>query len=213
MTESPSGATTIEGFLAAMASSDPTPGGGAAAAVTGATGAALISMVGRLTIGRSGFEDLEERMQGLVRRADEARSDFLALGERDAAAFGSVMEAFRMSKASAEEQARRTEAIQWGLERAAEVPLEIARGAVDLMELAEDAIALGNPNAASDGMSAAGLLAGAVIAGRANVEINASSLHDERRRQALIDEVAAIRERAQVLLEQCRLAFGLRLTE
>ncbi|HVF07801.1 MAG TPA: cyclodeaminase/cyclohydrolase family protein, partial [Actinomycetota bacterium] len=63
-----------------------------------------------------------------------------------------------------------------------------------------------------DGMTAAGLLLAAVIGARANVEINASSLQDESRREALLDEVAGIRERAGELLEQCRTAFGLRLT-
>ncbi len=92
------------------------------------------------------------------------------------------------------------------------MPLEIARRAVDLMELAEDATALGNPNAASDGLTAAGMLLAAVIGARANVEINASSLKDEARRSALLDEVAAIRQRAEALLGQCREAFGLRLT-
>ena len=206
------GAMTVEGFLESMSSSDPTPGGGAAAAVTGATGAGLIAMVGRLTLGKPGFEDLQERMQALVERADEARTEFLALGDRDALAFEEVMTAFRMPKETDVEKTSRTQAIQLGLEHAAGVPLEIARRAVDLMELAEDATALGNPNAASDGMTAAGMLLAAVIGARANVEINASSLKDETRRQVLLDEVAGIRERAEELLEQCRTAFGLRLT-
>lgn len=206
------GDMTIDGFLGAMASKDPTPGGGAAAAIAGATGAALIAMVGRLTLGKPGFEDLEERMQALVHRADEARAEFLSLGDRDAESFEAVMTAFRMPKETDIEKAARLEAIQRGLEHAASVPLEIARRASDLMELAEDATAMGNPNAASDGMSAAGMLLAAVIGARANVEINASSLKDEARRTALQDEVAAIRERAETLLGQCREAFGLRLT-
>ncbi|MDQ3210076.1 MAG: cyclodeaminase/cyclohydrolase family protein [Actinomycetota bacterium] len=206
------GDMTLSGFLEAMSSSDPTPGGGAAAAIAGATGAALIAMVGRLTLGKPGFEDLAERMHALVARADDARVELLALGDRDGAAFEEVMTAFRMPKGTDVETASRTQAIQLGLEHAASVPLEIARRAVDLMELAEDATALGNPNAASDGMSAAGLLVAAVIGARANVEINASSLKDEARRRALLDEVADIRERAGELLEQCRTAFGLRLT-
>jgi formiminotetrahydrofolate cyclodeaminase len=206
------GAMSMDGFLESMGSGDPTPGGGAAAAIAAATGAALIAMVGRLTLGKPEFQDLEERMRALVERADEARAEFLAMGDRDAEAFEEVMTAYRMPKDSDVEKASRTQAIQLGLEHAAGVPLEIARRAVDLMELAEDATALGNPNAASDGMTAAGMLVAAVIGARANVEINASSLKDETRRQALLDEVAGIRERAEELLEQCRTAFGLRLT-
>ena len=212
MSDARFGSMTVEGFLETMGSGDPTPGGGAAAAVAGAAGAALIAMVGRLTLGKPGFADLEERMQALVERADEARSDFLDLADRDAEAFEQVMSAFRMPKGSDVEKTSRAQAIQLGLEHAAGAPLEIARRAVDLMELAEDATALGNPNAASDGMTAAGLLLAAVIGARANVEINASSLKDESRRDALLEEVAGIRERAGELLEQCRTAFGLRLT-
>jgi formiminotetrahydrofolate cyclodeaminase len=212
MSDARFGGMTVHGFLEGMASKDPTPGGGAAAAVAGATGASLIAMVGRLTLGKPAFEDLEERMRALIDRADEAREGFLALGDRDAEAFEAVMAAFRMPKATEVERASRAEAIQVGLEQAAVVPLEIARRAVDLMELAEDATAMGNPNAASDGMSAAAMLFAAVLAARANVEINASSLRDEARRHALLEEVAGIRERADELLEQCREAFGLRLT-
>jgi formiminotetrahydrofolate cyclodeaminase len=203
---------TIERFLEATASDEPTPGGGAVAAIAGATGAALIAMVGRLTIGKEGFEDLDERMRSLVERSDAARREFLDLAERDAAAFDGVMTSFRLPKGTEVERQARTDAIQAALGDAATVPLEIARRAVDLMELAEDATAMGNPNAASDGMSAAAELFAAVLAARANVEINASSLRDEARRQALLDEVAAIRDRADTLLEQCREAFGLRLS-
>lgn len=206
------GAMTLGGFLGAMASKDATPGGGAAAALAGAAGAALIAMVGRLTRGRQGFEDLEERMLAMVERADVARAEFLALGDRDAEAFEEVLTAFRLPRETDVERASRAVAIQRGLEGAAGVPLEIARRAVDLMELAEDATAIGNPTAASDGMSAAGLLYAAVLGAKANVEINATSLNDEIRRRALLEEVAGIRERAGSLLEQCLEAFGLRLS-
>ncbi|MGH2631489.1 MAG: cyclodeaminase/cyclohydrolase family protein, partial [Actinomycetota bacterium] len=206
------GTMTLDGFLEVMGSKDPTPGGGAAAAVAGATGAALIAMVGRLTLGKKGFEDLEERMRDLVERADEARTEFLVLGGRDAAAFEDVMASFRLPKETDIEKASRGAAIQRGLAGAAAVPLEIARRAVDLMELAEEATAMGNPNAASDGMSAAGMLYASVLGAKANVEINATSLVDEARRRALLDEVAEVRERAAVLLARCREAFGLRLS-
>jgi formiminotetrahydrofolate cyclodeaminase len=88
MSEAGFGAMTVSGFLDAMGSKEPTPGGGAAAAIAGATGAALIAMVGRLTVGKAGFEDLDDRMQALVERADGARAEFLALGDQDAEAFG-----------------------------------------------------------------------------------------------------------------------------
>jgi formiminotetrahydrofolate cyclodeaminase len=212
MSETRSGAMTVDAFLEGMGSKDPTPGGGAAAAMAGAIGAALISMVARLTQGKAGFEDLQERMDVMVERADRARAELLELGDRDAEAFEAVMAAFRLPKEMDVERAERTTAIQRALEGAAAAPLEIARRAVDLMELAEDATAMGNPNAASDGMSAAAMLYASVLAAKANVEINAASLGDDARRRALLDEVTRIRSRAEVLLEQCREAFGLRLS-
>jgi formiminotetrahydrofolate cyclodeaminase len=212
MSETRSGAMTVDAFLEGMGSKDPTPGGGAAAAMAGAIGAALISMVARLTQGRVGFEDLQERMNAMVERAEGARVELLELGDRDAEAFEAVMASFRLPKETEVERAERTAAIQRALEGAAAAPLEIARRAVDLMELAEDATAMGNPNAASDGMSAAAMLYASVLAAKANVEINAASLQDDARRRALLDEVTGIRSRAEVLLEQCREAFGLRLS-
>ena len=182
---------TVEGFLEALASDAPTPGGGAAGAMSGATGAALISMVGRLTAGKPGFEDVDDRMRALIARADEARQGFLAMADRDAHAFDGVMAAFKMPKGTEEETAARSAAIQVGYEHAASVPLEIARAAVDLMELAEDATSMGNPQAASDGVSGAAHLYCAALCAIANVEINAAALKDQARRDALLDEVAA----------------------
>jgi formiminotetrahydrofolate cyclodeaminase len=135
-------------------------------------------------------------MRALVEQADAARLAFLQLADRDAHAFDGVMVAFKMPKATDEEKKARSAAIQAGYEQAASVPLEIARAAVDLMELAEDATAMGNPQAASDGVSGAAHLYSAAACGIANVEINAASLKDVGRRTALIDEVAALRGRA-----------------
>ena len=171
----------------------------------------MIAMVGRLTVGKEGFEDLEDRMQALVDQADAARLAFLQLADRDAHAFDGVMVAFKMPKATDDEKKARSAAIQAGYEQAASVPLEIARAAVDLMELAEDATAIGNPQAASDGVSGAAHLYCAAACGIANVEINAASLKDVGRRTTLIDEVAALRGRADQSMRESQTAFQLRL--
>jgi formiminotetrahydrofolate cyclodeaminase len=202
----------IRSWLEALASDAATPGGGAAAGLAAATGAALISMVGRLTLGKSGFEDVEVRMRDLTERADAARETFLALADRDARAFDAVMQAFRLPKGTDEERGARTMRIQEAYEGAADVPLELARGAVDLMELAEDATAMGNPHAASDGYSAGSLLFAAALAAIANVRINAAGLKDPAKAQALVDECDALRERADLLLGQVAEAFLLRLS-
>jgi len=203
---------TVEGFLDVLASDAPTPGGGAVAAIEGATGAALIAMVGRLTVGREAFADVEERMQALIETALTAQQEMETFADRDAHAFDSVMEAFKMAKETDEQKAARSAAIQAGYLAAASVPQEVARRCVELMELAEDATAMGNPQAASDGMSAAASLYAGALCAIANVEINAAALKDEATRAAMLDETATLRSRADHLLRESQTAFQLRLS-
>jgi formiminotetrahydrofolate cyclodeaminase len=211
MSEGSMAGMTVEGYLEVLASKEPTPGGGAVGAVSAATAAALIAMVGRLTVGKPGFEDLEDRMRAMIVSADAARTDFLALADRDTHAFDSVMDAFKMPKGSDADKAARSAAIQAGYLAAAAVPQEVARKAVDLMELAEDATAMANPQAASDGLSAAASLYCAALCAMANVEINAGSLKDEAARAGMLDELATLKSRADQLLKETQTAFQLRL--
>lgn len=205
------GGMTVEGFLEVLGSDAPTPGGGAAGAIAAATGAALVAMVGRLTVGKPGFEDVDDRMRALVDRADAARAELLHLADRDAHAFDEVMAAFKLAKETDEQRESRSAAIQAGYERAAGVPLEIARAAVGLMELAGEATATGNPQAASDALSGAAELYCATLCAAANVEINAASMKDESRRGALLEEIAALRARADRSLREIESAFRRRV--
>jgi formiminotetrahydrofolate cyclodeaminase len=203
---------TIGTWLDQLGSGAPTPGGGAAAGVAAATGAALIAMVGHLTIGKEGFEDLDARMRSLVEAADAERGAFLALADDDAAAFEQVMASFRLPKETDGEKSARTMRIQEAYEAAAAVPLDLSERCVRLMELAEDATAMGNPHAASDGYSAGLLLYAAASAAMANVRINAAGLTDEAKGQGLVDRCDELRARADELLQQLEEAFLLRLT-
>ena len=92
------------------------------------------------------------------------------------------------------------------------MPLECLRRAVELMPLAVEATADGNPNAASDGVSAAAALQCAALCAAANVEINAASLKDESRRVAMLDEVASLRARAEQSLRESQTAFHVRIS-
>jgi methenyltetrahydrofolate cyclohydrolase len=206
------GDVAIGTWLGELGSGSPTPGGGAAAGVAAATGAALIAMVGHLTVGKDGFEDLDGRMRSLVEAADAERVAFLALADDDARAFESVMASFRLPKGTDEEKAARTMRIQEAYEGAAAVPLELADRSVRLMELAEDATAMGNPHAASDGFSAGLLLYAGALAAMANVRINAAGLKDEAKGQGLVDQCDTLRARADALLLQLEEAFLLRLS-
>ena len=203
--------TPVEVYLDALASDAPTPGGGAVAALAGATGAALISMVCNLTIGRTGYEEAEERMRGVLDEAEASRTALLDLADRDAAAFGAVMAAFKMPKETDAEKAVRSQAIQEGYAAAADVPMDIGRRAAELMELAREVTEIGNASAASDGACAAQALSASVWSATYNVEINAAALKDPAKAQALRDEVSALRANAEALLDATNVAFGARL--
>jgi formiminotetrahydrofolate cyclodeaminase len=200
--------STVVGFLGVVASDAPTPGGGSVSAVSGAAGAALIAMVGRLTIGRKGFEDVSERMEEIVNQADESRAALLALADRDAAAFDSVMAAIPMPKDSDEEKAARSAALQRAMAEAAAAPMEVARRSTPLMDLAVEVVEKGNPNAASDGATAAAVLHASVQGALANVEINLSSLKDQDEVARIRSEVDAIRRQAEEQLAAAQQAFA-----
>jgi formiminotetrahydrofolate cyclodeaminase len=205
------GARTIDGFLTDLGSDAPTPGGGAVAALAGATGAALIEMVCNLTIGKAGYEEVQGRMTAVRAEAGAARAAFLELADRDATAFDGVMAAFKMPKDTDAQKAERSQEIQRGYESAAEVPLDCAKAAATLMELAVEVTGNGNANAASDGSSAAQCLSAAVWCATYNVEINAAALKDQPKAQALRDEVSALRANAQALLDTANVAFADRI--
>jgi glutamate formiminotransferase/formiminotetrahydrofolate cyclodeaminase len=198
----------VRAFLDVLASDSPTPGGGAVAGLAGAAGAALIEMVARLTIGRDGYADVAERMGAMLAEAETERAAFLDLADRDANAFDGVMVAYKMAKGTEAEKAARAEAIQRGYEAAASVPLEVARHAVALMELAREATEKGNVNAASDGASAAAMLFAAATCAVFNVEINAASIKDAATVARMHGEVATLRAEAAALLDATNRAFA-----
>lgn len=170
---------SLKEFNDALASGDPAPGGGSAAALAGALGAALAAMVGRLTVGRAQYAEHHDVMADIVTRADALRAELLSQIDADTAAYTRVMEAYRLPKADVEDKAARTAAIQAALCHAADIPLATARACVSVLELAVTACRDGNRNASSDGMVAA-LMAQAALEGAArNVRINLASIKDE----------------------------------
>jgi formiminotetrahydrofolate cyclodeaminase len=201
----------IDRFLDELASDSPTPGGGAVAALAAASGAALISMVANLTIGKQGYEDASARMDAILALADSARGDLLELADRDAMAFDAVMQAFRMPKGTDAERAARAEAIQMAFTGAASVPMMIEQRAADLIDPAREAVEIGNENAASDGLSAAHMLFAAVECAAANVSINAAALKDESTKAELRSQAASLRDRARAGVEAAVAAFDERV--
>ncbi len=170
---------TMGAFLDELASGAPTPGGGGAAAAAGAMGAALVSMVCNLTIGKEKFAHVEDQMKTILAKSEELRAQLTKMIQADAEAFNQVMAAYRMPKGTDEEKTARRAAIQAGTKTATLVPLATARACAEVISLAQTAVERGNPNVVSDG-GAAVLCAQAGLKGAAlNVLINLGMIKDE----------------------------------
>src|SRR5260221_14144860 len=115
---------SVEKFLDELASGHPTPGGGSAAAIMGAMGAALVSMVCNVTIGKKGYEGVEAEMRAILAESERVRRRLTAMVAEDIAAFDSILAAYMLPKATDEDKAMRAAAIHAGLRRATETPLD-----------------------------------------------------------------------------------------
>lgn len=166
-------------FVAATASKEPTPGGGAIAALTAATGAALAEMVANLTFGKKGYEAVQTEMEELQAKAEAIRKRMLELSQADADVFNIFMNVLGLPKNTDEEKAARTAAIQQAYKDAAMVPFEIGELANQIFDLAELASRKGNQNLITDGIIAAINARAAVKSAFLNVRINLSGIKDE----------------------------------
>ena len=166
-------------FVAATASKEPTPGGGAIAALTGATGAALAEMVANLTFGKKGYEAVQSEMEELQTKSEAIRNRMLELSQADADVFNIFMNALGLPKNTDEEKVARTAAIQQAYKDAAMVPFEIGELAYQIFDLAELASRKGNQNLITDGIIAAINARAALKAAFLNVRINLSGIKDE----------------------------------
>src|SRR5688572_30760023 len=183
-----SGGESLGGFVAAVASPTPAPGGGSVAALAGALSAALAQMVAGLTIGKKKYASVESEMKEIALQAASLVNELSVLVTRDAAAYGAVMAAYKLPDESPADAAKKKEAVHTGLLGAAEVPLETARACVRVLELSAAVAARGNANAVSDAGVAA-LLAEAACKGAVyNVRINIGALEDKSKGARLVDE-------------------------
>jgi len=169
---------SIQCFLDALASERPTPGGGSAAAVTGAMSAALLSMVCNLTVGKPRFAQLEAEMLSVRGAAESLRQRLTGMIEEDIAAFEDVMAAYRLPKNTDDQRRVRAAEIQSALKRATEVPLECARACARLVELSRTVAEKGNVNVVSDAGVAVLAAWAALRSAALNVYVNAARIED-----------------------------------
>jgi formiminotetrahydrofolate cyclodeaminase len=183
----------LRDLLDRFASTDPTPGGGSAAALSGATGAALVTMVCAMTKTRTGAQAERDRLDTALGWAREASSRLRSLVDEDSEAFDAVMAAYRLPRATDEEKAQRKTAIARAMSRATQVPLQTAEACLVVMRAAAEAAQNGNPNALSDARTGGAMAWAGLLGAAENVRINASA--DDSAAAGLREEVeTAVRD-------------------
>ena len=170
---------SVREFSSGLAAKQPTPGGGSAAALAGALGAGLVSMVCQYTVGRERYADVEEAARRVLARADELRVELEQAVDADVAAYGSYSQAQSMPRETEADQRERHAALQAALRESAAVPLGVAECCAELLELAAEAAEIGNPFLISDAAVGAEMAAAALASAELNVRLNLGGLEDE----------------------------------
>jgi formiminotetrahydrofolate cyclodeaminase len=189
-------------FLDELASSAATPGGGSAAAIMGALGAALVSMVCNLTIGKKNYAEVEPEMRLVLHDAEALRQRLADMVAEDIAAFNGLMAAYGLPKQTDDDKAARGAAIQHALRAATEAPLACARACAEVIKLSMRAAEVGNRNVISDAGVGALAAQAALRSAALNVDINVPSLQDQAFAQACREEMDALLASAVLLSEQ-----------
>lgn len=184
-------------FSNELSTDSPTPGGGSVAALSGALGSALSSMVANLTYGKKEYRKANRRMKNLALQAQVLKDEFIDLIEKDAEAFNNVMSAMRLKKKTEEEKKKRDEAIEEATKKATLVPLEIMKKSERILDLAAIAEKKGNQNSVSDAGVAAIMADAACEGGYLNVIINLGNIKDEEFKKSIKAEVDGLLKRVK----------------
>jgi methenyltetrahydrofolate cyclohydrolase len=169
----------VQRYLDDLASAQPTPGGGSTAALSGAMGAALASMVCRITIGKESSADVKQEIEELLTRTESLRSRFQQLMQEDIEAYGRLSASYKLPRATSEEREYRADMIQKQLVGAALVPLEVAECAAELIKSCQRIAEIGSINVLSD-VATGAILASCSAKGAAfMVRINLQSIKND----------------------------------
>jgi len=188
-------------FSNELSTDSPAPGGGSVAALSGALGSALSSMVANLTYGKKEYRKANRRMKNLALQAQVLKDEFIDLIEKDAEAFNNVMSAMRLKKKTEEEKKKRDEAIEEATKKATLVPLEIMKKSERILDLAAVAEKKGNQNSVSDAGVAAIMADAACEGGYLNVIINLGNIKDEEFKKSIKAEVDGLLKRVIAKLQ------------
>jgi len=166
-------------FLDELASSSPAPGGGSVAALSGALGSALSSMVCNLTIGKEKYVENEDEIKGILKKNEKIRKKLTNLIDEDTKAFNDVIKAFKMPKKTDNDKKKRSIAIQKGYKKAAQVPLKTSKTCFEIFDLVKIVAEKGNVNSITDAAVSALMIQSGVKSANLNVKINLGSIKDD----------------------------------
>ncbi len=194
--------SAIDKFLDDLASSKATPGGGGAAAIIGAMGAALSSMVCNLTIGKKKYAEVEEEMKVLLAKSEALRERLTSMIQDDVAAFDAVMGAYGMPKETDADKEKRGEAIQKALKLATDVPLACCYAAREVIDVSAEVAAKGNLGVISDAGVAVLAAYAALRSAALNVYTNAKIITDKAYADAKLKELETLLAGAEGVTEE-----------
>ncbi len=172
-----------------LASKSPTPGGGSVAALTGALGSALVSMVGNLTLGKETYQEVEDDVKNILKKSEKLRNELENLAERDIEVFNQFMATLKLPKETKEQKKERKEKVQIALFEAANVPIEVARKCQELLDLCQEIAKKGNKNVISDAGVGAILAQASFDSAILNVKVNLPMIRDEKIKEELNTEI------------------------
>lgn len=189
---------TCQGFLDALASKAPVPGGGGASALVGALGAALCTMVGNYTVGKKKYADVEEDVKALMAKAEDIRARLLALVDADAEAFEPLSKAYAIPK----DDPSREAVMEKCLQDAAATPMAILRLSCEAIDLHREMLDKGSVIMLSDVGTGVVFCQSALQGAALNVRVNTKSMTDRAFAQAMDEEVDALVEKYSVIARQ-----------
>ncbi len=181
--------TPLQEYLTDLASGQPTPGGGSAAALSGAMASALAGMVAHFTLKKADYAAVHPEVETLLQRAERARDRFQQLMQADIDAYGQLSACFKMPRTTDSERVTRTQAIQAALSSAALVPLEVVELAAQLVQDCRRIAEIGNKTVLSDIATAASLASGAGNGASWMVHTNLHSMKDEQQVESLSERL------------------------
>jgi formiminotetrahydrofolate cyclodeaminase len=188
------GSETINDYLGRLAARQPTPGGGAAAALHAAQGAALVAMVARFSTGAK-YEQHAETTSRIIAAADQLAGETLGLADADEAAFKAVISSYKLPAESDADRAARATAIDDALAQAAQPPARLIKLSGAVVDLAAELLDIANPNVISDIAAAADAARAAATTARVNIDINVVAIKNAQSRAALAEQTDGLEEK------------------